>query len=230
MMIRKIWRALLSELAELPLLLIRNFPGRTGVILRRIYWRARLAHLGSGVIFGRNVQVTHPADVSIADGCWIDDNVTLIAGAPLERPGMKREVENPLIEEGRLEIGERCHIGVGVVIQAHGGVRIGRHCGLATGSLVYSLTHHYCNPDDPGDERRYVYSSLADRELQFLLVGPVVLGEGATLGLNAMVLPGTHLGDYACVASGSLRRGDAPAGAIIVGNPPRVVKRRAGFD
>lgn len=228
-MLRKIWGVLLSELAELPLLLVRNLPGRSGVMLRRLYWRARLGQLGSGVIFGRNVQITRPVDVFIGDNCWIDDNVTLIAGAPGERPGMKREVADPIVQEGRLEIGERCHIGVGVVIQAHGGVRIGRLCGLATGSLVYSLTHHYCNPDDPSDERRYVYSSLADPDLQFLLVGPVVLGEGATLGLNAMVLPGTHLGDYACMASGSLRRGDAPDGAIIVGNPPRILKKRAGF-
>jgi acetyltransferase-like isoleucine patch superfamily enzyme len=199
------------------------------VLLRRLYWGLRLRHLGRKVVFGRNVHIYHPRWVSIGDTCWIDDDVTLIAGPPGHASRMKRIADHGP-EEGSLEIGPRCHVAVGVVIQAHGGVRVGAETGLASGSRVYSLSHHYRNSDDPGDRTRYIFGPCVEPKRQFLLVGPVVLGEGTALGLNAVVLPGAFLGDFSWVATGAVFSGDAPAGVILAGNPAVVVKTRPGFD
>ena len=219
------WR----ELSVLPLWLLRNLPGSSGVALRRIYWRRRLKHLGRGVLFGRNVEIVSPEWVSIGDGCWIDDNVTLIAGPPAERPRMKRIGEATGVREGSLEIGPRCHLAVGVVVQAHGGVSIGPETGIASGSVVYSLSHHYRNLDDRADEVRYIFGPTVEPARQYLLVGPVVLGEASAVGLNAIVLPGSRLGNYSWLGSGAMLSGDAPEGSILTGSPAKVVKLRPGF-
>jgi acetyltransferase-like isoleucine patch superfamily enzyme len=216
-------------LFDLPLWVLRNLPGRSGTLLRRLYWKQRLRRLGRGVVFGRNVSIQAPEFVSIGDRCWIDDNVTLIAGPPGEKARVKRLVADPEVPEGDLVIGDRCHLAVGVVVQAHGGVRIGSETGVATGSRIYSLSHHYRNLEDRSDATRYIFGPCVEPERQFLLVGPVVLEHGTAVGLNSVVLPGARLRAYSWLGSGSVFSGDSPEGSILSGNPAQVLKLRPGF-
>jgi acetyltransferase-like isoleucine patch superfamily enzyme len=46
---------------------------------------------------------------------------------------------------------------------------------------------------------------------------------GASIGANATVLPGITVGERAMVGAGSVVTRDVPAGAIVAGNPARVV-------
>jgi acetyltransferase-like isoleucine patch superfamily enzyme len=225
----RLLRAIRDELIDLPLWILRNLPGRGGTLLRRLYWKQRLRHLGRGVAFGRNVSIQAPEVVSIGDRCWIDDNVTLIAGPPFERANLKRLVADPEVAEGDLVIGDRCHLAVDVVVQAHGGVRIGEETGVAGGSRIYSLSHHYRNLNDRSDETRYIFGPLVEPERQFLLVGPVVLERGTAVGLNSVVLPGARLRAYSWLGSGSVFSGESPEGSILSGNPAQVLRFRPGF-
>jgi acetyltransferase-like isoleucine patch superfamily enzyme len=49
--------------------------------------------------------------------------------------------------------------------------------------------------------------------------GEVVVGEGAMIGAEAVVLPGVHVGEDARVAANSLVAEDVPAGATVAGVP-----------
>ena len=49
--------------------------------------------------------------------------------------------------------------------------------------------------------------------------GEVVIGEGAMVGAEAVILPGVHVGENARVAANSLVAEDVPAGATVAGVP-----------
>ena len=46
---------------------------------------------------------------------------------------------------------------------------------------------------------------------------------GASIGANATLLPGVTVGERAMVGAGAVVTKDVPAGAIVVGNPARVI-------
>ncbi|MFD6934725.1 acyltransferase [Streptomyces goshikiensis] len=55
---------------------------------------------------------------------------------------------------------------------------------------------------------------------------PVTIGAGAWIGARAVVEPGVRIGPGAVVAAGAHAVTDVPSGAIVVGRPARVLRRR----
>ena len=56
------------------------------------------------------------------------------------------------------------------------------------------------------------------------LVGPVIK-KGAKIGANSTLLPGVVIGENALVGAGSVVVDDVPPGAVVVGNPARVIRQ-----
>jgi len=54
--------------------------------------------------------------------------------------------------------------------------------------------------------------------------GPIIR-RWAVIGAGAVVLPGVEVGEGALVGAGSVVVSDVPDGAVVVGNPARVIKR-----
>jgi acetyltransferase-like isoleucine patch superfamily enzyme len=56
------------------------------------------------------------------------------------------------------------------------------------------------------------------------LAGPIIR-KGAKIGANTTLLPGVVIGENALVGAGSVVVRDVPAGAVVVGNPARVIRQ-----
>ena len=52
---------------------------------------------------------------------------------------------------------------------------------------------------------------------------PTVVRRGASIGSNATILCGVEIGERAMVGAGSVVTRDVPAGAVVAGNPARVI-------
>ena len=53
---------------------------------------------------------------------------------------------------------------------------------------------------------------------------PVVLEDDVLIGANAVVVEGVRIGKGAVVGAGSIVLNDVPAGAVVAGNPARIIK------
>ncbi len=213
-------RSLLTGLREL---VVVYLPGPLGAHLRQRHYRGRLRHLGRDVQIEVGVQLVNPEWISIGDDCWIDRYAVLLGGPP--REGGRKLARRPNADfhhtEGELVIGKQVHIAPHAVVSGHGGVHIEGVTTVAAGAKVYSLTHHHRNLEDEADTTRYRFTSQAPDEQQALISAPVVIGEGAAVGLNAVVLPGVTIGRDAWVGAGAVVTDSVEPGRLAWGTPAR---------
>lgn len=212
------------------LALIQNLPGTFGYRLRYRYYKRRLKHLGHDVRIDVNVFIERPEHVSIGDRCAIDRGTVILAGAdPGVRP--RTRIKNAAYrgKAGELEIGSGVHISSYCVISARGGVSIGSRCGLASKSTIHTLSHHYRSNADRSDVRVSV-TPLVPAEHQWLIEGPVVIGDNVGVALNAAILPGVTVADNSFVSINSVLAPGArfPENSLIGGDPARRLGHR--FD
>jgi UDP-2-acetamido-3-amino-2,3-dideoxy-glucuronate N-acetyltransferase len=52
-----------------------------------------------------------------------------------------------------------------------------------------------------------------------------IVKAGATIGANATLLPGITIGEKAMVGAGAVVTKDVPAGAVVIGNPAKIVRQ-----
>jgi maltose O-acetyltransferase len=184
---------MLNHLKKIFESIIRNIGGALGRKLRFMYYKTQFKSCGSKVIIEEGVFFESPKDMSLGNNIWIDKNTILIAGAfrANGRQFYRKGIET--ISYGELRIGDNVHLAPNCVIQAHGGIQIGENVTIAAGSKLYTLSHHYKNLNDSLDHKRYVFSSMAAIEDQFLIIGNITVGKNAAIGLNSVVLPGSKI-------------------------------------
>ncbi len=108
----------------------------------------------------------------------------------------------------RLLIGDDVQINDGVAIDFTGNVSIADRCLLSAGAMLMSHDHGY----DP-------HATPVEREL--------VIERGVWVGEEALILPGVQrIGRDAIIGARAVVTKPVPAGAIVAGNPARVIKMR----
>jgi len=133
-----------------------------------------------------------------------------------------------------MEIGNSVFIGAGAYIQGRfdGTCRIGDHVwigpqayfdardlvledwvGWGPGAKVLGSEHTGFPLDEP-----IIRTDL--------LIKPVVVGRGADIGTNAVLLPGVTVGEGAIIGAGAVVTRDVPANAIVAGVPARFMRWR----
>jgi galactoside O-acetyltransferase len=173
--------------------ILRNFSGFLGRKLRYWYYRTRFKSCGTNIIIEEGVYFENLRSIILGNNVWIDKNTILVAGAFQPRKRQYHLKGDCDIKWGDLILGDNVHVAPFVLIQAHGGVKIGSDVTIASGSKIYSLSHHYKNLNDSSDSKRYSFSSMAADEDQFLIVGNVTIEDKAAIGLNSILLPGSQI-------------------------------------
>ena len=59
---------------------------------------------------------------------------------------------------------------------------------------------------------------------------PVKIGNNVWIGCNVIVLKGVTIGDGAVVAAGAVVTKDVPAGALVGGNPAKIIKEKVSWE
>ncbi|MDO4609137.1 sugar O-acetyltransferase [Corynebacterium sp.] len=108
-----------------------------------------------------------------------------------------------------LYVGAHCFINFGFTALDVAEVRIGDHVQIGTGVQLLTPTH----PLAP--EARKAYIEAAD---------PIEVGDNVWIGGGAIILGGIRVGEDAVIGAGAVVTKDVPAGALVVGNPARVIR------
>lgn len=67
---------------------------------------------------------------------------------------------------------------------------------------------------------------ITDGKLQLISIAePVVIGDDVWICGNATICPGVKIGNRAVVAAGAVVTKDVPEGALVGGNPARIIKK-----
>jgi len=129
------------------------------------------------------------------------------------------------------EIGDNSRIGSFVEIQK--GARVGRNCKVSSHTFICEgvtvedevfIGHNvnFINDKYPRATR------AADGALQTgddWEVVPTLVRRGASIGTGAIILAGVQIGERAIVGAGAVVTKDVPSGAIVAGNPARIIRK-----
>ena len=130
------------------------------------------------------------------------------------------------------EIGENSRIGTFVEIQR--GAKIGRNCKVSSHTFICEgvtieddvfVGHNVSFIND-----RYP-PATADGRLQTdqdWRLEQTLVKRGASIGTSATILCGVVIGENAIVGAGSVVTRDVPPGAVVAGNPARIMKHVTG--
>jgi acetyltransferase-like isoleucine patch superfamily enzyme len=113
----------------------------------------------------------------------------------------------------RIQVGEHFRAS-GVTLCASHSILIGDRVTIGANATVVDTDFHSLNP-----AKRF---SLQEDELD-AKAAPVSIGSDVFVGMNAMILKGVSVGNAAVVAAGSVVTKDVPDGAIVGGNPARII-------
>ena len=116
------------------------------------------------------------------------------------------------IPERGLVIGDRCVIGAGSTLTAHGSITLGDDVWFGQNVFVSDASHGYQDVETP------IGLQLGDHE-------PVSIGSGSWVGHGAVILPGSRVGRNVVVGAGTVVHGEVPDHSVVVGVPGRVVRR-----
>lgn len=108
-----------------------------------------------------------------------------------------------------IHVGEDFYVNFDCVILDVCAVRIGRSVMMAPGVHIYTAEH-------PLDAALRTSGAEMGR--------PVTIGNRVWIGGGAIILPGVTIGDDAVIGAGSVVTRDVAAGALVVGNPARMLR------
>ena len=128
------------------------------------------------------------------------------------------------------EIGDETRIGAFVEIQR--GAKIGRRVKISSHTFICEGVeiedHVFVGHNVTFINDKYPRATRADGELQTgadWRVVPTIVRRGASIGSGSTILCGLEIGADAIVGAGSVVTKDVPPGAVVAGNPARVLRR-----
>lgn len=107
-----------------------------------------------------------------------------------------------------ISIGANCRLN-GVYVHSQKAIQIGDNCVIAAGVNIIDSNGHQVNSSN---------RTIGRDDSQ-----PIIIGNNVWIGLNAIILKGSVIGDNSVVTAGSVVKGVFPNNALIQGNPAQNV-------
>jgi len=175
---------------------VTHVPGRIGIFGRRLYFRAKLGHLGPRLYSEVGVDIRGWAGVKL------DASVFLFRGCMLSA------------EAGKCSIGDGSAVGRHAIIDGSGGeIQIGRNVMIAGNVVVRASNHRFADSGRP-------------MQLQGHEPGRIIIEDDVWIGANATIVANVTIREHSIVAAGAVVTHDVEPWSVVGGVPARILKRR----
>lgn len=120
---------------------------------------------------------------------------------------------------GVVFLGKPASLDISAHLDASGGLTISEGVGISINAII--LTH------DWSFLRRYRARNIEfpsnNPDFDKQAYKPVFIGKHSLIGAGAIVLPGSHIGNYCIIGSGAVIKGTIEDYSIVIGNPAKVI-------
>ncbi len=154
---------------------------------------------------------------------WLVRYNAALAQSPAER--------HALLKEGLGQVGEGTVVRPSFYFDYGFNISLGAHVFLNYNCVILDVAEVSIGARTEIGPAVQIYAADHPRDAEARRRGlqlgrPVKIGMEVWIGGGAIILPGVTIGDAAIVGAGAVVTGDVPAGAIVVGNPARRVRRQ----
>ena len=191
----------------------------TAIIYPGVVWGGAYT-LGPFVIVGQAPRGHQPGDLvtRIGAGASINSHTVIYAGNII---GANLRVGHGVLIREQNEIGDDVSIGSGSNVEHHVciGSRVRLHSNVFVPELSVLEDDCWLGPNVVVTNARYPATPTTKEAL----LG-VHIEKRAKIGANTTLLPGVRIGTDALVGAGAVVTVDVPPGAVVAGNPARIIK------
>jgi acetyltransferase-like isoleucine patch superfamily enzyme len=180
---------------------------RTAAFLASAPYRVTLRHVGNNVVLSRGFSVNNPECVSIGDNVFFHEFCWLSMLVQNEQRG---SLGIPLAP--RLNFGNNSYIGRFTTFACMQEITIGNDVMIADRVFVGDCFHGFMNRELPIKDQ-YLFSP-----------GPVRIGDGTWIGINASIMPNVTIGRNCVIGANSVVTSDIPDFHVAAGSPARILR------
>jgi acetyltransferase-like isoleucine patch superfamily enzyme len=139
-------------------------------------------------------------EIVLGDDVFVDGKCSISFGA--------RFSDRPFLHIGdHTTIAHNCSMTIGK------GIRIGRHCLVASNVCLFDSGGHATDP-----EARMQGLPPADKHVR-----PITLEDNVWIGRHAIIFPGVTIGEGSIVSAGAVVMADVPPYTVVAGNPAKKI-------
>lgn len=128
----------------------------------------------------------------------------------LRKEQVKNDKFHLVGDRNLLKIDRNVYFGGNVTISCNASITIEEFTMISHGVVIHTSTHQHQNHP--------MWAARVDR--------PVKIGKHVWIGINAIILPGVIIEDFAVIGAGTVVAKNVPKAAVVVGNPGRILKYR----
>ena len=172
-----------------------------------------------------------PSSVKLADNVYVDSSYGF-AFVNSRQPGALfidhasgcyDMVSFIIGDKGKVRIGKFCILN-GCTIICNNEIQIGDHCMFAWGSLITDSWIGASANIETRSSKLLISAKDEHRRYPFHPSKPVVIGDNAWVGFDAVILPGVTVGKGSVVACKTIVGSDVPPYAVVAGSPAKIVR------
>ncbi len=125
---------------------------------------------------------------------------------------------------GKIEIGDDCFIGPGTRIWSAKNISIGNRVLISHNINIHDNNSHPLDSKMRHDDFVYMLENNGLLKVNDLNEKDIVIEDDVWIGFNSVILKGVTIKRGAIIGANTVVTQDVPEYAVVIGNPPRIVK------